>query len=256
MKKTFFQGDNYHAVRRALDTLMSRDPSLPGLGLIYGRWGLGKSETIQFIYGLGGILYVFAQAIWNVRDLLKAICEELGIHPEYRTTARFDQIARELVRRNEPLCIDEADYLARKPLMLDVVKDLHEKTKVPIILIGTEQIPGKLQRNGQLWSRVLPGGIVEFKPLSAPEFSLIVREWTGLKIAPEAADTVCRFTEGDFRYLVGYLLEFEKLCQINKTDNITQAMVQALFNKFAKKKSLSGHLSKRQLKTLRVAGRG
>ena len=256
MRKSFFKTDNFHAVMKALEVLKNRDPSLPGLGVIYGKYGLGKSETVQFIYGLGGILYVLARAIWSVRDLLEGICDELGIRPAYRTTARFNEITDELRRRGEPLIIDESDYLARKPLMLDTIKDLHEATRVPIILVGTEELPGKLQRHGQLWSRVLPAGIVEFRPLSASEFGLIVDAWTGLKISPKAAEKVCDFAGGDFRYLVGYLLEFERLCKLNKTQEITVTMVTALMNKFVRKKRVKPGRSKALLKDLHVVGGG
>jgi DNA transposition AAA+ family ATPase len=255
MRKAFFPTNNYHAMIKAVEELKNRDPSLPGLGLIYGRWGLGKSETIQHYYGESNVNYVMAEALWSVRDLLKGICDELNIQPEYRTVDRFDQVCRGLKRRAEPLFIDEADYLFKKSIMLDTIKDMHEKTRVPIILVGMEEICGKLQKYGQFWSRILPAGIVEFKPLAAPEMILIAKEWTGLDVGHEAAETVCRYTEGDFRYVVGYLLELEKACVVNRTKEISLPMVEALLKKLSKKKDISERFMRKEIKRFQVVGR-
>ncbi|MBW2090934.1 MAG: ATP-binding protein [Deltaproteobacteria bacterium] len=256
MKKTFFPTNNYHVLVKAIDALKNRDPSLPGLGLIYGRWGLGKTEAIEHYYGESNIYYVRVMRTWRVRDLLRdGICEEYKIYPEYRTVDCFKQVCKEIRRRGEPLFIDEADYVFKHSMMLDVLRDIHDTTRVPIILVGMEEICGKLGKFGQFWSRILPAGIVEFKPLLPPEMSLITKEWCDLEIAPEAAEIICRFTEGDFRYVVGYLLELEKACAVNKTREISQLMVEALLKKMATKKDISDRFRSTDVKRLRIAGR-
>ncbi|MBW2062623.1 MAG: AAA family ATPase [Deltaproteobacteria bacterium] len=255
MQKSFFATNNYHAIIKAIAELKNRDPSLPGLGLFYGRWGLGKTEAIEHFYGESNVYYVMCEALWRVRDLLKGICDEMKLLPDYRTVDRFDQICRELRRRGESLILDEADYLFKHRIMLDMIKDMHEKTKVPIILVGMEEICGKLQKYGQFWSRILPAGIVEFQPLSPPEMILITKEWTGLEVSPEASELLCRFTEGDFRYVVGYLLEFERACAVNKTREIGLPMVEALLKKSSKKREISDRYRRGDIKHLHAVGR-
>lgn len=51
MDKKFFPTNNYYEMTKAVKALVSREPSLPGMGLVYGRWGLGKSEAIDYFYG-------------------------------------------------------------------------------------------------------------------------------------------------------------------------------------------------------------
>ena len=254
MNKRFFPTRNYKALVKAVEALSERDPSLPGLGLVYGQWGLGKSAAIQYFYGRTEIYYVMAEALWSPRDMLQGICEEMRLLPEYRTVDRFNQICRELRKTGLPLFIDEADYLFKRRLMLDTIKDMHEKTRVPIILVGMENICGKLQKYGQFWSRILPAGIVEFQPLSPPELGLIAQDWCGLSLTPEASEALCRLSEADFRYLVGYLLELEKACAVNETMEITPAMVEALARKQNRKKDAVRRFG-RSGQRLQVVGR-
>jgi hypothetical protein len=239
MNKRFFPTLNYKALTAAVNALINRDPSLPGLGLVYGQWGLGKSASIEYFYGQTDIYYVMAEALWSPRDMLQGICEEMNLLPEYRTVDRFNQICRELKKTGMPLFIDEADYLFKRRLMLDTIKDMHERTRVPIILVGMENICGKLQKYGQFWSRILPDGIVEFQPLTPPELTVIARDWCGLTLPPEASEALCRLSEADFRYLVGYLLSLEKACAVNESSEITLAMVETLARKQNRKKDAS-----------------
>lgn len=252
MKISFFETNNYHRMVGAVEALKERDPHLPGMGLVYGRWGLGKSAALDHFYGVSNIYYVRAEALLGPRDLLEAICDEFKIHPEYRTVARFRQVAKEMRRRREPLFIDEADYLFKRQISLDVIRDLHDVTNVPIVLVGMEAALGKLERYGQFWSRILPAGIVLFKPLTPPEMIVITREWTGLGLEPEAAEMMCHYTEGDFRLIVNFLSEVERACKVNNLDQVSQAMIDAVSGKLSKNRDFieTGKQQQRRLYTI------
>jgi len=238
MKKSFFLTNNYHSMVKAIDALVNREPSMPGMGLIVGKWGIGKSEAIDYYYGESSVYYVRAWALMKPRDLLEDICDEYRVIPEYRVKALFKQVCKFLKQRRSPLIIDEADYLFKKSINLDVIRDLYDFTKVPIILVGMEQFYEKLEKYGQFWSRILPAGIVEFKPLSPPEMILITEQWTGLKIQPDSAKSVCHYTGGDFRIIMGYLNAFEKACKVgDNTREISQGMVEAVKRRMEKRRN-------------------
>ena len=237
MKKSFFPTNNYHQMRNAIDALVNREPSLPGMGLIVGKWGIGKSEAIDFYYGESTVYYVRAAALMGPRDLLEEICDEYQVMPEYRTMSRFKQVCKMLKQRRSPLIIDEADYLFKKSINLDVIRDMHDISKVPIVLVGMEQFYERLEKYGQFWSRILPAGIVEFKPLTPPEMIMVTEQWTGLKILPESAEDVCHHTGGDFRLIVGYLVAFEKACQVGTTQEISRAMVETVKKRMEKRRN-------------------
>lgn len=254
LKKSFVLGPNYFALETMENTLRAEAPRGQGMGLVYSPPGRGKTEATEFRYGQSSIFYIRVRRVWGVRDLLEAICEELRIEPEYRTVRRFDQVCRELRRRGEPLYVDEADYLLHNVALLDVLRDLHDIAKTPIVLIGMENICGKLQKYEQFWSRVLPAAIVEFKPLSPAEMALIAQDWAGLDLKPDAAEALCRHVEGDFRLWVGCLLELDRVCGTNKTNEVSLNLAETVIKRLSAKKQLAGR-SLEDFKKIRVVGR-
>jgi len=118
--------------------------------------------------------------------------------------------------------------------MLDVIRDIHEKTKVPIILIGMERLYRNLQKHGQFFSRILPAATIEFQPVTPPEITMIVKEWTGLSMDMDTAELFCQYVEGDYRYIVGYLLSFEQACKVNDTKEINMKMIESVINRQTK----------------------
>jgi len=255
MNKTFIRTDNYNKVTAAVDALVHRDPSLAGLGLIYGKWGYGKTEVVEAFYGQSDTFYVRMMETWNTRRLLEEMCAIAKVgDPVYRLDRLCDQVINGFRRWGKPLFIDEADYLFNAGgRMLNIIKDVHDATRVPIILIGMESIHGKLQKHGHFFSRILPAGIVEFQPVSTPEIIMIAKEWTGLAIGHEAAELLGRYIEGDFRYLVGYLLTLEEACRTNATGTISGKMIDVAVNKA---ENLTKRLyGARDPKSIRVLGK-
>ena len=229
MNKEFVRTHNYNRLVAAMEALQGRDESLPGLGLIYGKTGYGKSESVDYYYGNSDTFYMVLNKTWKSRRILEEICDMTDQEePEYRLDRLFDQAAAGLTRLRKPLFIDEADYLFDQGAMLDIVRDLHDNTGVPIILIGMEVICKKLRKRPQFFSRILPSAIVEFQPISLPELVLITKEWTGLSLDLKTAEVFLRFAKTDFRYVVGYLLSLEQACQVNQTTTITAKMIRAV----------------------------
>ena len=233
MNKSFIRTDNYNRVAAAVDALANREKSLPGLGLVYGKWGYGKTAVVEALYTHTETFYLRALETWNPRRLL----EEIGVvarigEPTYRLDKIFDQVIKGLRKWGKPVVIDEADYLFNSgSRMLNIVRDIHDMTGVPIILVGMESIYNKLQKHGQFFSRILPSAIVEFQPVSPHEIVMITKLWTGLTIDHNAADLLCRYVEGDFRYVVGYLLSLEEACKANAMTHITAKMVETVVNR-------------------------
>lgn len=254
MNKSFIRTNNYNRMTAAVDALRDRDPSLPGLGLIFGKWGYGKSEAVDHFYGESDIFYIVIKRLWRPRRMLEELCQVLNLgSPEYRLDRLSDQVAAGLRRWGKPLFVDEADYLFKNGIMLDVLRDLHDSTRTPIILIGMETMCDKLRKYGQFFSRILPAGIVEFEQVNPPEIILITREWTGLTLDMATAELFCHYVQGDFRYVVGYLLSLEQACKTNQTNTITAPMVEAVVKKVEAK---TRRLTATDIRSKRITGRG
>jgi len=256
MNKSFIRTDNYNRVAAAVEALVNRSPSLPGLGLIYGTAGYGKTAVVDHYYGAGETIYIRCMETWRPRRLMEEMLQVMKAgQPLYRLDKLCDQVITGFKRWRKPLFIDEADYLFRQGgAMLDIVRDIHDMTQVPIILIGMEAIHGKLQKYGQFFSRILPSAIVEFQPLTVPEITMITKSWTGLIIGPEAAALLGRFAEFDFRYIVGYLLTLEEACKVNAVTTISPKMIESAVGKAEKVTRRMYGIT--DAKDIRITGKG
>ena len=137
--------------------LIDRDPHLPGLGVCHGPSGLGKSYAAIYTQNKTRAIRVEVGDSWTRRSLLLAILGELQIKPKGRIT--ISDMANEAIEAlgeepSRPLIVDEADKLVDKG-MIEIVRELHEHSGVPIILIGEEKLPSKLLAVERVHNRVL-----------------------------------------------------------------------------------------------------
>lgn len=150
----------------------SRAEGLPGMGCFYGRAGLGKTTAGVYAVNKFNACHVEALPIGGVKGLLNMIVTELGLKPRRTTEDLFKQAVQELLLTRRPLIIDEADHILRdKPI--EIVRRLHDMTGVPVILMGEEEMPQKLQMWDRVHSRMLswvgvePATIEDARHLSA-----------------------------------------------------------------------------------------
>ena len=93
---------------------------------------------------------------WTRRTFLRAILREGGISEPRGAVADLAEQAIMILGEDpsRPLIIDEADRLVTKN-MIELVRELHEHSQAPIVLIGEENLPGKLIASERTHNRVL-----------------------------------------------------------------------------------------------------
>ncbi|MEW6666225.1 MAG: AAA family ATPase [Thermodesulfobacteriota bacterium] len=206
-----------------INALKSQPARSDRMGLFYGLWGRGKSTFVEWTFSNMLVFYVRAMAAWvrsvnmMVEDILKA----------YRVEAvgNLKRDLRELVtvmkRQGAPLLIDEADRVCRKSLLIEIIRDLHDMARVPVILIGQENLFNVLQRKdmGACFSRMTE--VFEFKPLTINDIQQAAKILCGLECGEKVGDFIRTATLGDFRLLNMFLTRAERLCLTNKTPEIT-----------------------------------
>lgn len=210
------------AVETLYDCIEEGADSSTRLGILYGNSGYGKTVAAAFAAARSGASYILAKSLWTQRPLLFALAEELGIMRPRRTAAELlDQIIDELNRAPRPLIIDEMDHLVKKQCV-EIIRDIHDGTGIPIMMIGEENLPAKLKEWDRFDNRVLVA--TPAQPATTDD-GLLLRDHYGLA-GIVADDLAIYFTErcrGVTRRIVNNLKKAGKAAATEGVDHIDRA---------------------------------
>lgn len=140
---------------RAVERAQSRERNLPGIVVMYGPSGWGKSMAAAFCANKFEGVYVEARSYMTKKTFVESILREMGIRAGRTIGEMMEQVAEQLDLSQRPLIIDEMDHLVDRN-MIEIVRDLHEMARATILLIGEEEFPRKLKRRSERFhNRVL-----------------------------------------------------------------------------------------------------
>ena len=83
----------------------------------------------------------------SARWLLEEIVEELGEIPYNKFSDIFNQVVAQLIKTPKTIIVDETDYLTIDSRAVETLRDIHDKTNVPIVLVGMGTANKRLQRH-------------------------------------------------------------------------------------------------------------
>lgn len=146
---------NLDLVAVAAEKLMSRVDSLPGIGVMYGEAGRGKTIACSALANQTRGYYVQMRSAWNRKALLEKILFEMGIKPAGTIPNLLDQVCEQIAASRRPLIIDEFDFCLRSDGLVELIRDIYEGSQGTLLLIGEETIPQKLKRWERFHSRVM-----------------------------------------------------------------------------------------------------
>lgn len=146
---------NLTTVGLALSQLIHRQAALPGLAVIYGPSGYGKTTACVAIANQLNGYYVQMRSAWNRKTLLEKILIEMSIRPAGTIAQMLDQVCEQLAASRRPLVIDEFDYCLRSAGMIELIRDIYEASQGTLLLVGEENIPMKLKKWERFHSRIL-----------------------------------------------------------------------------------------------------
>jgi hypothetical protein len=127
--------------------------------------------------------------------------------------------------------VDEADRL--KMPGLEQVRDIYDRSKVGVVLIGMPGMEKRLSRYPQLYSRV--GFVHQFRPLSAEEVRFILEQkWQEFGYTlqlddftdMEAVAAIVRITQGNFRLLHRLFTQIERIVTINQVRGVSKEVIE------------------------------
>lgn len=137
-----------------LERVTARHKDLPGLAVFYGWAGLGKTKSATKAAHIHRAYYVEVGESWTKAKFCKALLTELGLPAKGTVADMIDAIVISLMDANRPLIIDEFDHIVRRGYV-ETIREIHDKSGAPIVLIGEEQLPFKLQQWERFHSRIL-----------------------------------------------------------------------------------------------------
>lgn len=200
-----------HAVAGALKAQSS---ALPALAVVSGRPGAGKTTAIQSLIGHYDVCFVRVRAITTVGSLLSSFCRELSLDARRSNPDKLQAIIEELREAPRIVLIDEVDRLTRADeRLIEILRDIHDEARVPVILVGEEKIQAKLTRWPQLYSRI--DKHIVFGPLDMEDAALVAKDLCEIEIAPDLIERMNEHCEGSIRRIVIALSRFEALAKGN-----------------------------------------
>jgi len=201
MKQLVVPVKNIARLAEASGALLTRTPGTPGIGLIYGQSGLGKTTaTAWFVNECNGV-YVRALSTWSPTTMLQTIIRELDLIPKQnRCAVMVEQIIENLKISGRPLFLDEFDYIAEDKKMTETLRDLHDLSAVPVVLIGMQGVRRKIGLREQFVNRIAQ--FVEFKPADYEDCRLLCTSMCEVEIKEDLLRKLYQASGGVIRLLV------------------------------------------------------
>ena len=221
MKKVFVKTKNVKRLITMMKNLKNRDEGIPGMGLVYGEPGLGKTYAITWWALQNDAILIRSANLMSARWLLEEIVEELGEIPYNKFSDIFNQVVAQLIKTPRIIIVDETDYLTIDSRAVETLRDIHDKTDVPIILVGMGTANKRLQRHKHLYDRL--SEIVKFEPFEKADIDAIINQISEVEFTDCAKKLIYTRTNR-FRQLVKVINKAELMARangINSIDEIT-----------------------------------
>lgn len=218
MKNVFVKTKNVKAFISLATKLEKAKCNAPKMGLIFGEPGLGKSNTILWWALKQDAILITAKNGMSRKWLLCDIVRELGEAPFWTTEELFNQAVSKIIENPRMLIVDEVDYLTKNSQAIETIRDLHDKTGIPVLLVGMGSVDKKLSKYKHLFDRIVE--IYRFIPFDLEDVKEIVTSLCEVKIADETIDILHK-KSNRFRQLVKNIMAFENLAQTNGYKTIT-----------------------------------
>ena len=221
MKDIFINTKNYQRLQVLCDELLGACLGVE-MAAILGRAGRGKTTAAEKIYTSNpNTVYVLYHEAWSFTELLREIAFRLcGTRPRYRQKC-FEMIQTEIGNKRRIIMVDEADRMNIK--CLNILRNIHDVCKTPILLIGEEDLKNKLGRERRLISRLRD--TISFEAVCQADVVVWYRQALGQQLPPEYAVKLVRSAQGDFRNILTQALAAERIMKASGIEAITERVV-------------------------------
>lgn len=226
MNKVFVRTKNVKKFVALMEEVKQLPANIPKIVLVFGEYGLGKSETIKWWTFKNDCIYVRANQGMSSRWLLSEIAEELGEEAFWHIQDTFNLVEQKLKQNPKPLIIDEVDYLVNNNV-IEVLRDLHDRTGCPMILVGMVNIDKKLSRYPHLKDRIYKS--FKFESYDKQDIKQILSELSEIPIMNDGLEYLAT-RHNQFRQIVKLINKIEKLAKTNELKELNEKNLRSILN--------------------------
>lgn len=227
MKNSLIKTRNVKRFISLMDNLQKAPSNVSKMALVYGAFGLGKSQTIMWWVTNNDAIYVRCNHNISPRWLLSEIVKELDEVPCYTSQRLFEQIEEKLKHNPKILVVDEIDYLFSNKHTIETLRDIHDKLGIPVLLVGMELADKKLQKYGHINDRIFAK--LKFEKLSKEDFKEIIETLSEVKFSDNAIRYITN-RNLQFRQIVKVITKAEQLANTNKLFEISEEIIKGVIN--------------------------
>lgn len=222
MNKTFVKTTNVKNFIGLVENLINKPKNIPKMGLVYGEPGLSKSQTALWLACKYDGIYLRASNLMTGRWLLEELVKELDEIPRFLTSDNFNIVVKKLKQNPQIIFIDEIDYLMNNYKTIETLRDIHDETNCPIILIGMGLAHRKLERYKHLYDRF--SEILKFETFGVKDLSQIIGQLSEIPFTPESIEYI--YTKYNrFRQIVQLVNQMETFAKDNNLAEINKEVI-------------------------------
>ena len=227
MRNSLIKTKNVKRFISLMDNLQKAPSNVSKMALVYGAFGLGKSQSIMWWVTNNDAIYVRCNHNISPRWLLSEIVKELDEVPCYTSQRLFEQIEEKLKYNPKILVVDEIDYLFSNKHTIETLRDIHDKLGIPVLLVGMELADKKLQKYGHINDRIFAK--LKFEKLSKEDFKEIIETLSEVKFSDNAIRYITN-RNLQFRQIVKIITKAEQLANTNKLSEISEEIIKGVIN--------------------------
>ena len=218
--------ENVKGANRALKNLLERTRTeLVGLGLFYGKAGVGKTRWAMKTAYNNGYIYHRLEQNMTTKDFISGLLSKLlqNTMPFYEVKGNKNEMYQqvlEILQRNQDIVVivDEADYGFRNKSILATIRDWVDESLATFVLVAMDKAKEKMQSmHGCYLNRT--NCIFEFKPLNLSETEKIINEICEVSLDDEIKKFIHAKSNGTIRIVTKYIDIVEMICKkLKKTE--------------------------------------
>ncbi len=228
MKAKFVRTKNVKKFITLANNLINRAEGVPGMALIYGEPGVGKTQSALWWAANNDGILVTAKKTMSPHWLLEDIVKELDETPLFKSSDLFEQVVKSLIKYPRVIIVDEVDYLTSDKSTVEMLRDIHDRTHNPIIVMGMSFADKKLKRYTHLYDRF--SEILHFETFNNEDVAYLINELSEIKFTTEAIDYIQQ-TGNRFRQIVKLINKAEEIAAANDLKEIDLKTVSKITRK-------------------------